>query len=266
MASTTDIDEQKRAEALRQTQGDLAHVALVATLNAATASIAHEVSQPLSGILTNAGTCLRLLSADPPNMSTIAEAVRRLIRDAERANEIIRRLRATFSAKAPTMEKVDLNDAAREVITLSARELKNGGAAVQTKFADELPLISADRVQLQQVILNLLLNAVDAMANVRDRPRTVVVETSLQESGGVKFTVRDCGMGVDMKTVEKLFQAFYTTKAHGMGVGLSICRSIIESHGGQLLASANEDGLGATFAFDLPSTSRSTPEMTSASW
>ncbi|WP_195909457.1 trifunctional serine/threonine-protein kinase/ATP-binding protein/sensor histidine kinase [Rhizobium tubonense] len=258
IGTTTDIDDQKRAqkraeETLRQTQGDLAHVGRIATLNAMTASIAHEVSQPLSGILTNAGTCLRMLAADSPSLTVIGGAVRRTIRDAERANEIVRRLRAMFSAKAPAMENVDLNDAAKEVITLSAREVKNGGAVVQTKFADGLPPISADRVQLQQVILNLLLNAVDAMANVEDRPRTVVVETSLQGSGGIKLTVRDSGTGVDAKTVEKLFQAFYTTKANGMGVGLSICRSIIESHGGRLMATANEDGPGATFAFDLPS-------------
>ena len=157
-----------------------------------------------------------------------------------------------FTAKAPTMEAFDLNDAAREVITLSAGEIKRGRVLLQTKFADDLPLISADRVQMQQVILNLLLNAIDAMAEVGDRPRTLLVETDLQGAGGVKLSVRDSGTGVDTDTVEKLFQAFYTTKEHGMGVGLSICRSIIEGHGGHLWANANEDGPGATFAFELP--------------
>jgi PAS domain S-box-containing protein len=253
VGTTTDIDDQKRAEeALRQTQADLAHVARVATLNAMTASIAHEVSQPLSGILTNAGTCMRMLTADPPNLTGAAETVRRTIRDAERAGQVVRRLRAMFTAKAPTMEEVDLNNAAREVITLSAGELKKGRVLLQTKFADELPLIRADRVQMQQVILNLLLNAVDAMAKTEDRPRTLLVETNLQDTGGVKLAVRDSGAGVSADTIEKLFQAFYTTKEHGMGVGLSICRSIIEGHGGRLWASANEDGPGATFAFNLP--------------
>ncbi len=253
VGTTTDIDDQKRAEeALRQTQADLAHVTRVATLNAMTASIAHEVSQPLSGILTNANTGMRMLASDPPNLAGAAETVRRTIRDAERAGQVIHRLRAMFTAKAPTMEAFDLNDAAREVITLSAGEIKRGRVLLQTKFADDLPLISADRVQMQQVILNLLLNAIDAMAEVGDRPRTLLVETDLQGVGGVKLSVRDSGTGVDSDTVEKLFQAFYTTKEQGMGVGLSICRSIIEGHGGHLWANANEHGPGATFAFELP--------------
>ena len=198
VGTTTDIDDQKHTEeALRQTQADLAHVARVATLNAMTASITHEVSQPLSGILTNANTCVRMLAADPPNLAGAAETVRRTIRDAQRASQIVQRLRAMFTAKAPTMEKVDLNNAAREVITLSAGELQRGGALLQTKFADDLPLINADRVQLQQVILNLLLNAVEAMAKVEDRPRTLLVETDLQDEVGVKLTVRDSGTGVD---------------------------------------------------------------------
>ena len=177
VGTTTDIDDQKRAEeTLRRTQADLAHVARVATLNAMTASIAHEVSQPLSGILTNASTSLRMLAADPPNLAGAAETARRTIRDANRAAEVIRRLRAMFSTKAPTMESVDLNDAAREVIALSAGELQGGRALVQTDFADDLPRVSADRVQLQQVILNLLLNAADAMAEVDGiRPRTILV-------------------------------------------------------------------------------------------
>ena len=253
VGTTTDIDDQKRAEEkLRQTQADLAHVARVATLNAMTASIAHEVSQPLSGILTNANTCVRMLAADPPDLTGAAETVRRAIRDAGRASDVVQRLRAMYSAKAPTMEMVALNEAAREVITLSAHELQRGGAVLQVKFAEGLPLISADRVQLQQVILNLLLNAVDAMANVEDRSRTVIVETNVDGEGGVTLSVRDSGMGVDADAVEKLFQAFYTTKAHGMGVGLSICRSIIEAHGGRIWANANDEGPGATFAFGLP--------------
>jgi PAS domain S-box-containing protein len=248
-----DITESKVAEeALNRTRSELAHVARVATLNAMTASIAHEVSQPLSGILTNANTCVRFLAADPPNLAGAAETARRTIRDANRATEVIQRLRAMFSTKAATMELADLNDVAREVIALSMDELRRAGALLHTDFADTLPHISVDRVQLQQVILNLLLNAAEAMASVEDRPRTLLVRTALDDDGKVKLLVRDSGTGIDPAKMEKLFDAFYTTKAKGMGIGLSISRSIIERHAGRLWAEANE-GPGATFSFCIPS-------------
>jgi PAS domain S-box-containing protein len=252
VGTTTDIDGQKRTEeALRRAQADLAHVARVATLNAMTASIAHEVSQPLSGIRTNASTCVRMLGANPPDLVGAAETAQRTIRDADRASGVIARLRAMFSAKPPTMETVDLNEAAREVIALSAAQLRGGRALVQTDFADDLPLVSADRVQLQQVVLNLLLNAADAMEGVEDRPRAILVKTDRRDDGSVELAVRDSGPGVDPHALAKLFEAFYTTKANGMGVGLSICRLIIESHSGRLWASPN-DGPGATFSFCIP--------------
>jgi C4-dicarboxylate-specific signal transduction histidine kinase len=253
VGTTTDVDDQKRVEeTLRQAQSELAYVARVATLNAMTASIAHEVSQPLSGILTNASTGLRMLATDPPNVAGAVETTRRTIRDANRASEVLSRIRAMFSKKAPAMERVDLNDAAREVIALSAGELQRKRALLQTEFAEDLPPVSADRVQLQQVILNLLLNAADAVAGIDDRPRTILVQTGLYDDGGVRLDVRDSGIGVDLHAVEKLFEAFYTTKANGMGVGLSICRSIIESHDGRLWAEANDDEPGATFSFSIP--------------
>ncbi len=255
VGTTTDIDDQKRAEeTLRQTQADLAHVARVATLNAMTASIAHEVSQPLSGILTNASTCARMLAADPPNLAGAAETVRRTIRDAKRASEVIQRLRTMFSKRPPSMEPVDLNDAAREVIALSAGELQKARIRLATEFAHDVPRVSADRIQLQQVILNLLLNATDAMAGIEDRARALLIKTDPHRDG-VKLAVRDSGTGVDPATVETLFEPFYTTKTSGMGVGLSICRSIIESYGGRLWAMAN-DGPGATFFFYLPSSAK----------
>jgi PAS domain S-box-containing protein len=254
VGTTTDIDDQKRAEeTLRQAQSELAHVARVATLNAMTASIAHEVSQPLSGILTNANTGLRMLAAEPPNVAGAVETARRTIRDANRASEVVKRLRAMFSKEGSAMELVDLNDAAREVITLSASELQRRGAFLKSALADNLPLVSGDRVQLQQVILNLLLNAADAMTEVEDRPRTILVQTGLHDGGSVKLAVRDSGVGVDPNAVEKLFEAFYTTKPNGMGVGLSVCRSIIKRHDGRLWVEAN-DGPGATFSFCIPST------------
>jgi C4-dicarboxylate-specific signal transduction histidine kinase len=229
-------------------------VARVATLNVMTASIAHEVSQPLSGILTNAGTCVRMLAADSPNLAGAAETARRTVRDANRATAVIERLRAMFSTKASTMELADLNDVAREVIALSMGELRRAGALMQTDFADDLPHISVDRVQLQQVILNLLLNAADAMAGVQDRPKTLLVGTRLNDDGNVMLIVRDSGTGIATDKIEQLFDAFYTTKPKGMGVGLSISRSIIARHEGRLWAEANK-GPGATFTFCIPSAS-----------
>jgi PAS domain S-box-containing protein len=252
VGTTTDIDDQKRTEAaLRQTQADLAHVERVATLSAMTASIVHEVSQPLAGILTNANTGARMLAGDPPNLAGAAETVRRTIRDAKRASDVLSRIRAMFSNKPPTFELVDLNDAAREVIALSSAELEKRRAVLQIFLAADLPPIRADRVQLQQVILNLLLNASDAMTEIEDRPRTIRVTTTIHDHEHIELSVRDSGMGVNPLSIEKLFEAFYTTKPHGMGIGLSICRSIIESHNGRLWAEVN-DGPGATFSFRIP--------------
>ena len=238
-------------EALNQARLELTHVARLATLSAMTASITHEVSQPLSGILTNANTGARMLAADPPNVVGATETIRRTIRDANRATEVIKRLRAMFAKKAPTMEMVDLNDAAREVIAMSSAELRRSGSDLQTDFAELLPSISGDRVQLQQVILNLLLNAVDAMAGIEDRPRTLRVQTEVHGSDSIKLLVRDSGVGLDPHAIEKLFEPFHTTKTHGLGIGLAISRSIIESHKGELWAMAN-DGPGATFGFSIP--------------
>jgi signal transduction histidine kinase/ligand-binding sensor domain-containing protein len=238
-------------EAQNQARLELAHVARLATLSTMTASITHEVSQPISGILTNANTCARMLATDPPNVAGAAETVRRSIRDANRANEVIKRLRAMFAKKEPRIESVDLNDAAREVIALSSAELRRSGSVLQTDFAEPLPAVSGDRIQLQQVILNLLLNAADAMAGIDDRPRTLRIQTKIQGNDTVKLLVRDSGVGLNPRGIEKLFEAFYTTKAHGLGIGLAISRSIIESHKGKLWATAN-DGPGATFGFSIP--------------
>jgi signal transduction histidine kinase/ligand-binding sensor domain-containing protein len=241
----------KHHEALNQSRLELAHVERLATLSTMTASITHEVSQPISGILTNTNTCVRMLAADPPNVEGATETARRTIRDANRAAEVIKRLRAMFAKKAPTMEMVDLNDAARDVISISSAQLRRGGAVLETDFADSLPPVSGDRVQLQQVMLNLLLNAADAMAGIEDREKMIRVQTQLEGGDKVKLLVRDSGVGLDPRDIEKLFEAFHTTKEHGLGVGLAISRSIIESHKGQLWAMAN-DGPGATFGFSIP--------------
>jgi PAS domain S-box-containing protein len=252
VGATTDIDDQKRAEeTLRQTQSELAHVARVATLNAMTASIAHEVSQPLFGILVNANTSLRMLATEPPNVAGAVETAQRTIRDANRASEVVKRLREMFSNKEPVAELVDLNDAVREVIAIAGGELTRRSARLQTELADGLPALSANRVQLQQVILNLLLNAADAMDEIEDRPRSLLVRTELESDGVARLDVRDAGTGFDPASVGKLFEPFHSTKPDGMGIGLAICRTIIESHKGRLWASPN-DGPGATFSFSIP--------------
>lgn len=245
------IDRAQAEETLNQARSELAHVARVATLNAMTASIAHEVNQPLSGILTNAGTCLRMLAQDPPNLPGVADTARRTIRDANRAAEVIKRLRAMFGRTSRVIEAFDLNEAAQDVIALSSNELRRSRVVLVTDFAPELPIVHGDRVQLQQVILNLLLNGADAMSAVEDRPRTLRVTTDLDNPDGVTLSVRDAGVGLDPQVAAKVFEAFYTTKPNGMGIGLSISRSIIESHDGSLWAKPN-DGPGATFGFRVP--------------
>jgi len=238
-------------EARDKARSELAHVARVMSLGTMTASIAHELNQPLSGIVTNASTCMRMLATDPPNVDGARETVRRTIRDANRASDVITRLRALFGKKDPTAESVDLNEATREVIALSLSERQRNRVILQAELEDDLPLVTGDRIQLQQVVLNLLLNASDAMIDVDDRPRKMVIRTERDGSDGVRLTVQDAGLGVEPHTVDKLFEAFYTTKSDGMGIGLSVSRSIIESHRGRLWAAAN-DGPGATFAFSIP--------------
>lgn len=220
-------------------------------LRVVTASIAHEVNQPLTGIITNASTCLRMLSADPPNIKGALETARRTIRDGHRASDVITRLRALFTKKDTTTESVDLNKASREVIAWLGSELQRHRVIVQTDFAKDLPPVAGDRVQLQQVVLNLLLNASEAMSSVQDRPRRVLIRTERDKGGQVRLTVRDAGVGLEPKCVDRLFEAFYTTKSSGMGIGLSISRRIIESHSGRLWAAPN-DGPGVTFSFSIP--------------
>ena len=244
-------DRRVSEEALSKVRSELAHMARVTSLGALTASIAHEVNQPLSGIITNANTSLKMLAADPPNVLGAQETARRTVRDGNRAADIIKRLRTLFGKRDPTSEPVDLNDAAREIIALSWSDLQRSRVIVRAELADDLPLVMGDRVQLQQVILNLLLNAADAMSGIDDRPRQAVIRTERLESESVSLTVRDVGVGLDAQSAETLFEAFYTTKSNGMGIGLSISRSIIENHGGRLWAQPN-DGPGATFAFSVP--------------
>jgi PAS domain S-box-containing protein len=256
IGAVQDVTERRLSEdALGKVRSELAHMARVTTLGALTASIAHEVNQPLSGIITNASTGLRMLAADPPNIDGARETARRTIRDANRASDVIARLRALFGKKGTATESVDLSEATREVLALSSSELQRGRVSVRAELADDLPPVTGDRVQLQQVVLNLLLNASEAMSDIEDRPRQLLVSTERDGGDHVRLTVQDSGIGVDPHDLERLFEAFYTTKNGGMGIGLSVSRSIIESHHGRLWAAPN-DGPGATFCFSVPRASQ----------
>ncbi len=264
IGTVQDVTESKLAEdALNRARSELANVARITTLNALTASIAHEVNQPLAGIVTNASTCLRMLHSDPPNVDGARETARRTIRDGNRASDVITRLRALFSKKEFSLEPLDLNDAAREVIALSLSDLQRNRVVLRSELAEDLPPVIGDRVQLQQVILNLVRNASDAMTTVEDRPRELLVRTEKDDGtekadgneqddcGRVRLSVKDAGAGFTPEARDKLFEAFYTTKNDGMGIGLSISRSIIEAHHGRLWAVPN-DGPGVTFSFSVP--------------
>ncbi len=250
--TVVDMHDWKQAqEALRNTQAELANMTRVLTLSQLTASIAHEVNQPLSGIITNASTCLRMLDANPPNVEGARETARRTIRDGNRASEVITRLRALFSKRQSTTESFDLNEATREVIALMLSTLQRDRVILRSELADDLTLVTGDRVQLQQVIMNLLQNASDAMIEVHDRARQLLIQTQRDEADHVRLTVRDSGIGLDPRAAGRLFDAFYTTKNGGMGIGLAVSRSIIENHQGRIWVEPN-DGPGTTFSFSIP--------------
>jgi PAS domain S-box-containing protein len=251
----TDITANIRAdhaeEELRKAQMELAHVTRVTTLGELTASIAHEVNQPLAGVIANAEACLRWLDRATPDLDAVRRSVEWIIDDGNRASEVIRRVRAL--AKKSDIEKaaLDINDVVREVIALVQRELIRHLVSLRMELATALPMIPGDRVQLQQVIINLAMNGIEAMQSVTDRPRQLVIRSRQDESQQVLLSVTDCGAGISAEDADRLFTAFFTTKSSGMGMGLSICRSIIEAHGGRLWATANLPH-GATFQFTLP--------------
>jgi C4-dicarboxylate-specific signal transduction histidine kinase len=252
IGAVQDVTRRRIAEeALDRTRSELAHAVRVMSLGALTASIAHEVNQPLTGIITNAGTCLRMLTAEPPDIEGARETARRTLRDGSRASEVIARLRALFGKKEVRTDQVDLNEATQEVIALSLSELQRNRVTLRASLADDLPLVVGDRVQLQQVILNLFLNALDAMARVEEGMRVLTVKTEREEGDRVRLSVKDTGVGVDTGAMARVFDPFYTTKGNGMGIGLFVSRSIIESHRGSLRVVANQDP-GVTFSFSLP--------------
>jgi PAS domain S-box-containing protein len=252
MVLSEDITRRKLSEgALAMARSKLAKVASVTSLGVLAASIAHEVNQPLSGIITNASTCLRMLTTDPPNIDGAQETARRTIRDGNRASDVITRLRTLYSKKEPSPEAMDLNEATREVMALSSPEIQRSRVSLRQELAEDLPRVVGDRIQLQQVIMNLLRNAADAMTTVEDRPRELLIRTEREGADQVRLSVKDSGVGFTPQAADKIFEAFYTTKTDGMGIGLSVSRSIIEAHQGRLWAAPN-DGPGCTFSFAIP--------------
>ena len=221
------------------------------TLGELTASIAHEVNQPLAAVVANADACLRWLDRETPDLAAARRSVEWVINDAERASQVVRRIRALANKTEIEKAPLDLNELIREVIALVEREVSSHGVSLRTKLAPELPMILGDRVQLQQVIINLVMNGIEAMHQVTDRSRELMIRSRMHETRSVVLSVTDCGVGISAEDAGRLFNAFFTTKSGGLGMGLSICRSIVEGHGGRLTASDNE-GPGATFQFVLP--------------
>ena len=250
-----DIEALKRAEQererLRQLESDMAHMNRVSMMGELAASVAHEVNQPLTGIVSNSSACIRLLAGQSPNVEEALEALHDISRDGKRAGEVIARIRAMTKRAATPKERLDLNEVIREVLVLVRDEAKKRAVSIRTEFAETLAPVMGDRVQLQQVVLNLVMNAMEAMSGVNDRPRELVIRTGNIDGGQVQVTVEDSGVGLDPNTMSKIFEPFYTTKSSGMGMGLSICRSIVHNHGGRLWATAN-DGPGTSFHFALP--------------
>ena len=236
--------------AINQARLDLAHVSRVTTMGELTASIAHEVNQPIAGVVTNASACLRWLAGDTPDLQEARAAATRIVRDGTRAADIISRIRLMFTKGQPQRLPTDINQLIRETVDLLGSQAVRDGATIQMDLAADVPQVTADRVQLQQVLLNLILNGIDAMKDVGGA-RELTVQSRLSRDGGATVSVRDHGVGLPSLQSDNIFNAFVTTKPHGTGMGLSISRSIVESHEGRLWAAPNEPR-GATFAFSLP--------------
>jgi len=250
LVSIIDITARKQTEEeLRKAQVELAHVTRVTTLGEMTASIAHEVNQPLSAVVNNASACLRWLAAS--NLEEARQSAALIVEDTHRAGEIIGRIRAFVKKAPPQKAWLNINETILEVIALARSEVQGNRVALKTQLSDELPLVLGDRIQLQQVILNLVMNGIEAMSAVTDRSRDLLIRSCPYESDKVLVAVQDSGTGLETESLDRLFTAFFTTKPQGMGMGLAISRSIIEAHGGRLWATLNAPR-GALFQFTLP--------------
>jgi C4-dicarboxylate-specific signal transduction histidine kinase len=241
----------KTSESLREAQMELAHANRVTTMGQLTASIAHEIKQPIAVAVGSAEAASNWLGNRPPKLEEVRQALSRIVEAGTQATEFIERVRNLFQKATPRKDPFDINEAILEVVALTRTEVENNKVSVQTRFGDSLPLVQGDRVQLQQVILNLIINGVEAMTGISEGSRRLLIETGKDASGGVLITVQDSGPGLNPGSLDHLFDAFYTTKPGGMGMGLSICRSIVEAHGGRLWADSH-DGPGASFQFTLP--------------
>jgi two-component system sensor kinase FixL len=247
-----DVTDTKRAlQQLQQAQAELARITRLTTMGQLAASIAHEINQPLTGVVTNAHTSIYWLADEHLDLDKARNTVQRIVRDGQRASDVIARIRGLMTKSAPQIKNVDMNGVINEVLALTDAELRMRGVGVRTELAATLPPVKGDRVQLQQVVLNLVTNAIDAMASVTDGPRLLQVGSRLEGSGETLIFVRDHGTGLDPATADKIFTPFFTTKPKGIGMGLAICRSIVESHGGRLWASPATPH-GAIFQFTLP--------------
>jgi NO-binding membrane sensor protein with MHYT domain/signal transduction histidine kinase len=252
VGAVTDITQRKEAEeALRQAQADLEHVSRVTTMGELTASLAHEVNQPITAALTDASACLRWLTRDAPDVEEARQSALRIVKDATRAAEIISRIRLFFTKNSPQRELVDVNEVIREMIVLLRGEATRYSISIRTELAADLPQVMGDRVQLQQVMMNLMMNSTDAMKDV-DGTRELTIKSRPGDNDDFLVSVSDTGVGLPLQQADQIFTAFYTTKAHGTGMGLPISRSIVESHGGRLWAGGNSPR-GASFYFTLPS-------------
>jgi C4-dicarboxylate-specific signal transduction histidine kinase len=241
-----------RAEAeLRKVQARLAHVSRVTTLGELTASLAHEVNQPLAGVVSSADACLHWLATQPPNVAKARRAIERILRDAKRASDVVSRVRNLVKKTPLQRTWVNIDETVEETISLATRELSQNNITLKTELAKNLPRVWADRIQLQQVILNLIVNACEALTTVGDEPRKLSISTAT-EVDRIAVAVRDTGLGIDPQQIETVFEAFHTTKPGGTGMGLAVSRSIIEDHGGRLWAEPNEPR-GALFKFTIPS-------------
>ena len=245
-------------ETLRERDAELAHVTRVMTVGELTASIAHEVNQPLAAIVTNGNACLRWLAGATPNLSEGRLAVERIIKDSYRASEVIARIRTLVKKTPPRKDRVDLNEVIIEVLALAQNEARRNRVSLKRELKEDLPLVRGDRVQLQQVVLNLIMNGLEAIARSKDGARELSISSAQDDKNNVVVAVRDSGEGLDAANLERVFDAFYTTKPEGMGMGLAISRTIIESHGGRLWATANSPK-GAVFQFSLSTAAETTP-------
>jgi C4-dicarboxylate-specific signal transduction histidine kinase len=248
----TEMIERRRAEdAYYEAQADLARVTRMSAMGALAASISHEVNQPLTAVVTNADACTMWLASEPPNLEEARAAVDCIAREGTRASEVVRHIRALFTKTTPDSVSVEINELIREVSALMQVEASRNQVLIQTELAAGLPAAMGDPVQLQQVLVNLILNGIEAMSAIGDRPRRLVIRSGSENPDEVLIAVRDAGIGIDPKNEKRIFDAFFTSKPQGMGMGLSISQSIVEAHGGRLWASANGDH-GVTLQFTLP--------------